>query len=44
MLEISSTKKLLDNIRYESNPQNSDFYELPFMVVKGWLVDDHYIV
>ena len=30
MLKVSSTKWLLDNIRYKSNNRNDDFSDLPF--------------
>ena len=31
-LKVSSIERWLDNIRYESNPQNANFGDLPFYV------------
>ena len=36
-LKVNSIKRLLDNIIYESNPQNTDFDDLPFDGDEGWI-------
>ena len=43
-LKVGSIKRSLDNRRYESNAQMTISINYLLMVIKGYLLDDNYIV
>ena len=44
MLKVSLIKLSFDNSMFVSNPWYNDSDKLNFMVMKGWSIDDKYIL